>query len=87
MKQEPKYRFQNGNVISRSSGKAIPPDEPVMVFRAQDCHAVQLISLYADLVQDSHHRKVVLTRQREFEEFAINNPHRMKEPDSGTAGG
>ncbi|MEO1168596.1 MAG: hypothetical protein AAFW97_07810 [Pseudomonadota bacterium] len=69
--QEPKYDFQGGKVINRASGKAIPDDEPVMVFRARDFHASPMIKYYADLVKDPMHKGVVMDRYHDFEMFRL----------------
>lgn len=87
MDQEPKYEFRDGRVISRSSGEAIPPDEPVFVFRARDVHALDALHRYADvLVMDERttddHLEAVQQRILQFARFADNHPDRMKTPDT-----
>lgn len=80
--QDSKFRFENGRVINRWSGEAVPQDEPVMVFRARDCHALGAISAYMDMIHDPHHKEVVYARYKQFEDFAAEHPERMKEPVS-----
>lgn len=80
--QEPKYRFADGRVYNRASGEVIPLDEPVMVFRGRDKHAVRLITLYLGMVADIDHQDAVEGRLRQFEDFASAFPDRMKEPDT-----
>jgi hypothetical protein len=80
--QDSKFKFENGRVINRWSGEAVPQDEPVMVFRARDVHALRAISAYMDFLADPHHREVVMSRYIQFERFALDHPDRMKEPVS-----
>lgn len=82
--QDPKYDFQDGRVINRQSGEAIPLDEPVMVFRARDVHAMKLIAAYANEIEGGpvQHARAVKARFHDFWEFAHLHPERMKTPDT-----
>jgi|GEM_PF-3090236 len=80
--QEPKYKFEQGQVINRFSGEAIPKNEPVMIFRARDIHAIQMLYYYRELVNDQEHADIVLRRIEQFEAFKKEFPDRMKEPDT-----
>lgn len=83
-RQEPKYTTssQNGRIVNRSTGVAIPDDEPVIIFRAQDRNAADAISAYLCVCKDPDHRAVVKSRLLDFNAFAAAHPERMKEPDS-----
>ena len=83
--QEPKYTIQDGQLVNRSSGEAIPSDEPVMIFRARDRHAEAMIHYYAELVTDEEHKIIVKERADDFARFRRKNPERMKEPDTARA--
>lgn len=82
--QDPKYDFQNGQVINRATGEAIPADEPVFVFRARDRFAVAALHRYMNAVNmtqgQSDHYNAVARRAEEFEVFAVENPDRMRDP-------
>ena len=82
--QEPKYTTASasGRIVNRSTGKPIPDDEPVMVFRAQDRNAVPMLWAYYDACQIPDHKAVIKSRIADFERFAKEHPERMKEPDS-----
>lgn len=82
--QEPKYTTatKTGRITNRDTGKPIPDDEPVMIFRAQDKRAVPALWGYYDSCTDLAHREVIKARITDFERFAAANPDRMKEPDS-----
>lgn len=80
--QEPKYAFEGGCVINRFSREAIPKDEPVIVFRARDIHAIQTLYYYRELVNDQEHADIVMKRIEQFEAFKKEFPDRMKEPDT-----
>lgn len=82
MHQDPKYRFEEGRVVNRQSGEAIPDDEPVMVFRARDIHASLLIAYYHAMITNPDHKTAVSARIADFERFAEEHPERMKEPDT-----
>jgi hypothetical protein len=71
-----------GYLINRTSGEAIPPDEPVFVLRARDKRAVAALAFYRDQCLDANHRDIVQRRIHHFEDFAAHHPDRMKEPDS-----
>lgn len=81
--QDPKYDFQNGRVINRASGEAIPEDEPVFVFRARDVHAADAIfDYYIRIEGGTAHEDAVLQRHIDFKDFAKEHPDRMKDPDT-----
>lgn len=81
--QEPKYTTtQHGRIVSRSTGKVIPDDEPVFILRAQDVHAVDAIIAYSSLCESSEHRAAVLERAKAFQTFADAHAERMKEPST-----
>ena len=65
-----------------ASGEMIPDDEPVMVFRARDIHAVRVIEHYLSRVRDEAHFDAVAVRRDDFLAFAAEHPERMKEPDT-----
>lgn len=81
--QEPKYTTDAiGRFINRSTGKPIPEDEPVILFRAQDRKALSALRSYHTSCEQADHRAVIGARIRAFEKFAEEHPERMKEPDS-----
>jgi hypothetical protein len=84
--QEPKYEIRDGKIVNRSSGEAIPDDEPIMIFRARDKHAHGAIMDYFRRCSNTQHAEVVLARAAQFAEFADDHPDRMKEPDTAPLG-
>ena len=82
--QEPKYTSSSnsGRLVNRSTGKAIPDDEPVFILRAQDLLALGALEAYLYGVTDPVHAAVVASRIADFASFARANPGRMKQPDS-----
>lgn len=80
MSEDRKFKFENGRFVNRVSGEEIPDDEPVIIFRARDRHALPLLRAYVSMVDDEHHRAAVLDRIDEFRQFAREHPERMKEP-------
>ena len=80
MAEDKKFTFENGKFVNRVSGEAIPDDEPVILFRARDRHALQVLEYYLTLVTDDHHEQAVQDRIGEFRAFKLANIHRMKEP-------
>lgn len=87
VKQEPKYDFQDGQVINRASGEVIPADEPVFILRGRDIHAVATLNDYWLRVGAGEHGDAVNARIVQFNEFAEQHPDRMKEPDTDTSVG
>ena len=88
VKQEPKYRAEDGRVINRASGEVIPDDEPVFILRARDATAVVTLLHYYQghrLCQNDQHADAVLQRVRDFQRFQREHPERMKYPDTASA--
>jgi hypothetical protein len=80
--QEPKYTTNGYAIINRASGKGIPADEPVFVFRARDVHAREALESYACVLTPGEHRDAVCQRISDFAEFSFAHPERMKQPDT-----
>ena len=88
---EPKYdiNLETGRVVNRSSGQDIPPDEPVMLFRAQDRHLPNMLAHYFVAVtptrgdeSEYQHRLAVAKRLVQICEWQAENPLRVKTPDT-----
>lgn len=87
--QEPKYciidehgnPLPNARIANRATGKPIPDDEPIMIFRAKDVHAQVAIASYIPALDNTDHAKAVELRFDRFQEFKEANPDRVKEPD------
>lgn len=80
MAADKKFEFRDGAFYNRVSGERIPDDEPVMLFRARDIHALDTIRYYCSLAADEHHGKAIRERIDEFTAFANSHPKQMKEP-------
>jgi hypothetical protein len=80
MAEDRKFKFENGRFVNRVSGEAIPDDEPVIIFRARDRHALAVLDFYRSLADDEHHRRAITDRINEFYAFAQEHADRMKEP-------
>jgi len=83
--QDPKYCIIDGALANASSRELIPDQEPVFILRAQDKHAVAALRGYVAMCSDPDHRRAVVKRIWEFEEFAMMNPERIGEPDTDGA--
>ena len=70
MAEDRKFEFRDGAFYNRVSGEAIPDDEPVIIFRARDRHALATLVFYENLISDAHHALAVQDRIAEFEDFA-----------------
>ncbi|WP_084398328.1 hypothetical protein [Henriciella aquimarina] len=84
---DPKYSFSQDRITNVASGEVVPEDEPCMVFRARDRHAISVIKHYiSQLIEDpdvpSEHLNAVLGRLDAFREFRADHPQRMKAPDT-----
>jgi hypothetical protein len=80
MAEDRKFKFEGGKFVNRVSGEAIPDDEPVIIFRARDRHALAVLRHYQLLVGDPHHQRAVQDRIDEFTAYQRAHPERMKEP-------
>ena len=80
MSQDKKYAFVEGQLVNRVSGEPIPADEPIIIFRARDVHALDVLRYYQVIVSDPHHVHAVQDRINEFQAFSDEHPERMKEP-------
>ena len=87
--QEPKYCIvdENGKVLknariaNRSTLKAIPDDEPIMIFRAKDIRTYQTIILYMELCKNPGHQRIIQKRAQDFQNFQEQFPERIRETD------
>jgi hypothetical protein len=80
MSEDRKFKFEDGRFVNRVSGEAIPDDEPVILFRARDRHALAVLRHYQLLVSDAHHWRAVQDRIDEFSAYREGHPERLKEP-------
>lgn len=85
---EPKYKIENGKLVNRQSGEAIPEDEPIFILRGCDVFARTTLRRYLALIpwgddeSNEEHRRAVTLRLLQFENFAAENPERIKTPDT-----
>lgn len=82
-----KFELQDDKIVNQLTGKPIPDDEPVMIFRGRDPHVVPMLNYYISLSEDSDHRDALMVRREHFMLFAESNRARMKEPDTGSRPG
>jgi hypothetical protein len=78
--QDRKFKFVDGQFVNRVSGEAIPLDEPIVIFRARDRHALPVLREYLHLCTDPKHRDAIRDRMIEFYAYAADHPELMKEP-------
>lgn len=79
--QEPKYDAIDGRLVNRSTGKPIPDDEPVFIFRAQDRKALAALKHYRDDCEHPEQKAAIDKRIEEFTAYQKAHPDRVKEPD------
>jgi len=80
---ERKYLFKDGAVVNRTTGVAIPDDEPVFLLRAKDSYALRTIVAYARDCRNLNHvflagLEVVM---EDFRNFEKEHTDKMKRPD------
>lgn len=80
MAADRKFAWVDGRFVNRVSGEAIPDDEPVIIFRARDWHALDVLGFYQALADDPHHVRAIQDRINEFQAFKDEHGDRMKEP-------
>ncbi len=81
--QEPKYDAREGRLVNRHTGEPIPDEEPVFILRAKDRRAMVALTAYYAAITDPAHARAVAARIESFKAFALANPDKMKEPDTG----
>lgn len=87
---DPKYGiewFEDGReprLVKTATGEPIPDDEPSILFRARDRHAVAMLREYRRLCSadgcTGEHIAGIDNRLESFEAFAVEHPERMKQP-------
>jgi hypothetical protein len=82
MAEDKKFRFDaiTGRFVNRVSGEEIPDDEPVIIFRARDVHALGTLRWYLSRVKDPHHKLAVQEALRAFIAYQTATPWALKEP-------
>jgi hypothetical protein len=65
---------QTARIVNTETEEAIPEDEPIVMFRAQDEHALRGLYRYAE------YNPSIQPIIEAFEKFRENQPHRMKIP-------
>ena len=80
--QDPKYGIKDNKLVNMKTGKPIPDDEPVMLFRAKDINASDAIHSYAEECSNKKHVVAVMERWQAFSDFCDNNEEIMSEPDT-----
>lgn len=82
LNQERKYDALDGKIVNRSTGKPIPDDEPIIIFRAKDLKSIPMLEFYKSTCNNAIHRDVIQGRIDDFSDFQEAHPERCKEPDS-----
>ena len=80
--QDPKYGIKDNKLVNMKTGKPIPDNEPVMLFRAKDIRAADAILYYGQTCVNKEHFNAVGGRYMEFRNFAHNHRAQMREPDT-----
>jgi len=79
-----RWRIEDGKIVKVSNGQPIPDDEPIFILRARDRLAVAALSHYIELAEGDGCNDYLLDSVREmlgrFQDFAWNNPQKMKQP-------
>ena len=81
--QDRKYGLNNeGRLCNIATGKPIPDDEPIFIFRAKDAVSEQTLHYYLTMAVTEDHKSAIRQRIQDFKDFRVNNPDRMKAPDT-----
>lgn len=80
---DPKYRIE-GDEILNLSGVPIPLEEPLILFRARDRHALAALRKYQDDCESDacteFHMAGIANRIDAFTRFRQEHPDKMKQP-------
>ena len=85
VQQENKFDAVRGRIVNRDTGKAIPDDEPVFIFRGKDPHLPAVLREYKKMCRNGNHKKVIQARINQVVAFQKANKDLVKEPDSEKA--
>lgn len=77
-----KYKAVDGMVVNRTTGKPIPDDEPLMLFRAKDKRTIKMLCGYISECEDKHHQLIGARRLVNFLQYQVDNPDLVSEPDT-----
>lgn len=77
-----KYGIRHNELVNKVTGNAIPINEPLFIFRAQDKRAVHALEAYWDVCTDENHKEAVAERTADFVCWADENQDQMVEPTS-----
>ena len=81
---DPRFHIEGEQIIKTSNGDVVPEDEPLILIRARDRLAIDLLRHYRRLcVYDlctGYQVQGVDNRLEAFEKFAVDHPERMKQP-------
>ena len=73
--QDPKYGIRDNRLVNMETGKPIPTNEPVFMFRAKGKHAADILSLYGSGSKVKSHKEAVFKRARDFSKFRDAHDH------------
>lgn len=77
-----KFEIKSDQIVFRSTGEAIPEDEPVFVLRARDKGALSILRVYQSTMRPvSDNFKGVQRVMDDFTVFREIHPDRMLPPD------
>lgn len=85
---DPKYAIEAREgelvIVKAATGEAVPDDEPLILFRARDRHALRMLQYYRTLCLvdgcTDFHMAGIDNRIGAFETFAAEHPERLKQP-------
>lgn len=80
--KDPKYGIKDNQLVNIETGKPIPNDEPIMIFRAQDVLSPNVINFYRQYAVTDEHKRAVIQRFDDFNKFQRDHPDRVKSPDT-----
>jgi hypothetical protein len=71
-------------IVKTATGEPIPDDEPLILFRARDRHALEMLFFYRHLCEQDQctdfHLDGIENRLAAFKGFREKHPERMKQP-------
>jgi len=75
-----------GRVYNLQSGREVPEDEPLYLFRGKDRHLPDVLQKYADRCENEEHARTVMATRNEVMRWQGDNWDSVKEPDTGVQG-
>lgn len=68
---EQRFTIHKGRLCTRTDLRPVPENEPIFILRANDIHAITILSVYQDLVDFPGMKEQIAQTIRDFQAFQL----------------